>query len=98
MTVTVVNIRRDTFTVYIGRANARYGLPQSKFANPFKIGPDGDRDQVIAKYRAYVLSRPDLLEALADINYARLGCWCSPEKCHGDVLAELIAEREAHHA
>ena len=95
MPVTVVNIRREPFTLYIGRANRRYNLPQFKWANPFRIGPDGDRDKVIAKYRVYVLSRPDLLEALADINYARLGCWCAPERCHGDVLAELIAEREA---
>jgi len=94
--VSVVNIRDGTpYDVYIGRAVPRRGLKASPFANPFKIGPDGDRDKVIAKYRVYVLSRPDLLEALADINYARLGCWCAPERCHGDVLAELIAEREA---
>jgi hypothetical protein len=94
MPVTVVNLRREPFTVYIGRANRHYNLPQSKWANPFLIPRDGDRDEVIAKYRAYVLSRPDLLEALADINYQRLGCWCAPLRCHGDVLAELIAERE----
>ncbi len=92
MPVTVVNIRNSLFTVYIGRANRRYNLPQSKWANPFKIGSDGDRDQVVDKYRTYIRSRADLMAALADINYAKLGCWCKPAKCHGDVLAELIAE------
>lgn len=22
-----------------------------------------------------------------------LGCWCSPKKCHGDILVELIEKK-----
>ena len=35
--------------VYIGRGG-RYGEPRSKWANPAKMGKDGDRDQVIKSF------------------------------------------------
>ena len=84
---TVVHVSRDTFDVYIGRA--RQCFPKSKWHNPYKIGPDGTRSEVIAKYRVYVLSDPELLSALHEVRGKRLGCWCKPRACHGDVLAEL---------
>jgi hypothetical protein len=76
---------------YVGRAMYRGGwrLAASPLANPFRIGADGDRDEVIAKYRDYLLSRPDLLELLPDLRGGRLGCWCKPLPCHADVIAEL---------
>lgn len=86
---TVVNVKTDEFDVYIGRGNRRYGLSRSDWANPYHIGVDGSRDEVIAKYRAYVLSHPDLLARLPELRGKRLGCWCAPLACHGDVLAEL---------
>lgn len=89
---TVVNLTRESFTVYIGRANRRYGLPQSKWANPFIIGKDGTREQVVEKYRAYVLGRPDLLASLGEIRGEVMGCWCVPSRCHGHVLLELLEE------
>jgi hypothetical protein len=45
--------------VYIGRAAPRYGLRASKWANPFMIGRDGERDEVIAMYeRCFATSVP----------------------------------------
>lgn len=86
----VVHCKREPYDVYIGRP-AR-GLPGSKWANPFRIGHDGDRDEVCAKYEAYIRSRPDLLADLPEIDGKILGCWCAPEACHGDVLVRLCAE------
>ncbi len=95
MTTVVVNVRTDSsYTVYIGRAVPRRRLRASKWANPFKIGPDGTREEVIARYRAYLLERPDLLAEVSSLQGQRLGCWCAPEACHGQVLAEL-AEQHA---
>jgi hypothetical protein len=38
----VVSVTGGTpYTVYIGRANGRYRLRQSKWHNPFRIGQDG---------------------------------------------------------
>lgn len=85
---TVVHFR-DPFDVYIGRP--------SKWGNPFIIGKDGTREEVIAKYRAWILDQPDLLASLHELRGRRLGCWCKhPYKevpCHGDVLAQLADGR-----
>jgi hypothetical protein len=78
---TVVNCRTDEYDIYIGRP--------SKFGNPFKIGRDGNRAEVIRKYHIWIFSQPKLMASLRDIKGKRLGCWCHPLPCHGDVLAML---------
>ena len=89
MATTVVHVYKDKFDIYIGRAWAEY--PDTIWGNPFHLGPhlDGNRKEVLAKYRAYILSRPDLLARLPELKGKVLGCWCHPLTCHGDVLAEL---------
>lgn len=67
--------------VYIGRPG--------KWGNPFVIGRDGSRAEVIAKYRAWLASQPELLDALDELRGKDLVCWCAPQACHGDVLIEL---------
>ena len=65
---TVVNLKghRDdpayADVVYVGRAMNRGGwhLKGSPLASPFRPGPDGTREEVVEKYRAYLLGRPDL--------------------------------------
>jgi hypothetical protein len=94
---TVVNLKghRDdpgyADVVYVGRAMHRGGwqLAGSPLANPFRPGRDGTRAQVMARYREYLLSRPDLLALLPGLRGRRLGCWCVPEPCHAAVIAEL---------
>jgi hypothetical protein len=67
--------------VYVGRPG--------KWGNPFVIGRDGTRDDVIAKYRAWIMAQPLLLAALPELRGKHLVCWCAPEACHADVLIEL---------
>ena len=76
-----VHSKREPYDVYIGRP--------SKWGNPFKIGRDGTREQVIAQYRTWLLNQPNLVMALPELRGKRLGCWCKPAACHGDVLAAL---------
>jgi len=78
----VVNPRDEPCDVRICRP--------SKWGNPFRIGRDGTREEVIAKYRDYILARPDLLAALPALRGKCLGCYCKPLPCHGDVLVELV--------
>jgi hypothetical protein len=81
--------------IYIGRAMYRGGwqLPKSAWANPFVLHKDGkNRAQVLADYEAYVRRTPELMAALPSLGGQRLGCWCKPLPCHGDVLARLYAE------
>ena len=63
----------------------------SKWGNPFIIGRDGTRADVIEKYWRYIEARPDLLAALGELEGKVLACWCVPDACHGHVLIELIA-------
>ncbi len=81
MKTTVVHCKREPFDIYIGRP--------SPFGNPFKIGRDGNRAEVIQKYRTWIMSKPELLAQVKTLNGKRLGCWCKPQACHGDVLAEI---------
>ncbi|KKN66034.1 hypothetical protein LCGC14_0475120 [marine sediment metagenome] len=84
MTTKVVNKRKENYDVYIGRG--------SKWGNPFIIGIDGDREEVIKKYKAWALETPYLLRSLVELENKVLGCYCKPLACHGDVLIELIEE------
>jgi hypothetical protein len=77
----VVHCKRDKHDVYIGRP--------SKWGNPFGIGKDGTREEVIEKYRDWLMTQPELLAALPELKGKTLGCWCAPQACHGDVLAAL---------
>lgn len=88
---TVVNRRaRLPYDVYIGRPGP--------WGNPFAIGKDGTRAEVIAKYRVWITSDrrvPVVLRKnLYRLKGKRLGCWCAPAPCHGDVLAELADRKE----
>ena len=81
----VVHCKVEPFDIYIGRP--------SKWGNPFKVGKDGSREEVIQKYRQWVRTNPMLMTQLTtELKGKVLGCWCKPDACHGDVLAELADE------
>src|SRR4030066_309148 len=72
----------------------------SVLGNPFIIGRDGNRDEVIAKYRTWLWSEIkkrgevyDELLHLAKLDIdgeVTLVCYCKPLPCHGDVIAKAI--------
>jgi hypothetical protein len=76
-----VHCKRERHHVYIGRP--------SKWGNPFVVGRDGTREQVIERYEAWLLENEELMAALAQLRGKVLGCWCAPRACHGDVLVRL---------
>jgi hypothetical protein len=66
---------------------------RTDWGNPFEMPDDGGRDEVIAKYRTYYLPHKVLLQArLPELAGKALGCWCSPEACHGDVLKGAVED------
>ena len=88
---TVVNKRNSEYDVYIGRG--------SKWGNPFIIGKDGHRVEVIDKYEEWLLGIrvapngqkvPSLDEAKQELKGNVLGCFCAPRACHGDVLMRFV--------
>jgi len=78
----VVHCKKDKYDVYIGRG--------SKWGNPFQIGKDGTREEVILQYAEWIKTQKNLMEALPELKDKVLGCWCSPNACHGDVLVKLV--------
>lgn len=77
----VVHCKKELFDVYIGRP--------SKWGNPFTIGKDGTREEVIAKYEQYLIDS-GLINDIDELQDKTLGCWCSPKACHGDVLIKHL--------
>jgi len=73
----------------------------SPLGNPYKIGPDGTREEVIEKYRRYVNTNlsPRALRTLQKIREALkeedvvLVCWCAPKPCHGDIIKDILQRR-----
>lgn len=80
-----VGKRGSATRIYIGRP--------SKWGNPFVIGRDGSRAEVVAKYRAWIVAQPALMAVLDELRGRDLVCWCAPLACHGDVLIELANRR-----
>lgn len=81
--------------VYIGRAVPRRGIAGSIWGNPFVVGRDGPREQVIELYRERLRWHPELIYRLPYIRNKPLACWCRHDgedapPCHGDVLIWLL--------
>ncbi|PSB00487.1 DUF4326 domain-containing protein [Merismopedia glauca] len=106
----VVNGKRSGFigkdVIYIGRANRYHCLSESVLRNQFVIGSDGNRDEVIEKYRRWlwlqvkaglngqnhqVFQEIVIISQLVKASAEiKLACYCVPEKCHGDVIKRCI--------
>jgi len=97
----VVNIRTSEHDVYIGRTEEKF-----HYGNPFSHRPGIrvirvlDRGEAVSSYRDWLLGRkhhnvePErrlwILDHLIELKGKRLGCYCAPAACHGDVLLEMI--------
>ncbi len=78
--------------IYIGRVCNMGGwkLSQSKWHNPYSVKQYG-RDGALDRYKTYIESNENnLLDDLHELAGKRLGCWCKPNRCHGDILRELF--------
>lgn len=85
---TVVNIKNEECDVYIGRPRAGQ---RNKWGNPFK---DGSREQNIADYKKHLwqqIKRGEVtISDLKNLRGKRLGCFCKPLPCHGDIIVKAI--------
>ena len=92
----VVNCKTDNYDVYIGRP--------SEFGNPFTHIKDKKtsakfitktREEAISKYREWLNANPLLVSKLETLRGKKLGCWCKPKSCHGDILIEFLNNKHA---
>lgn len=87
MPTTLINLRKTK------RCDVRIDR-HSIFGNPFKVGADGDRKQVLQKYKDYFYHRLEIddkfREQVDGLKGKILGCWCFPDLCHGMVIIEYL--------
>lgn len=75
-------------------ANAVFVGRPSKYGNPFHIGRDGTRDEVIAKFKDMVVGDDTLIRSIIyELRGKDLVCFCAPAKCHADVLLRIANAR-----
>jgi hypothetical protein len=87
--------------VYCGRGA---GKDPGKYGNPYIVGADGNRDEVIAKFEAEFMQRlkNPTYEAkmMADLDGKDLVCWCKDKirfvPCHCDVILREVGKRSKH--
>jgi hypothetical protein len=105
----VVNIRKDKSDVYIGRTSTdvfHYGNPFGikGHKSKFPLIELDTRDDAVQAYSNWLagtawqdvepLRRNWILKNIKKLKGKKLGCFCSPKDCHGDVLAALAEGEE----
>ncbi len=87
----VVHCKKEPFDVYIGRPS-KWGNPFSHLSNTLAQYRVSTREEAVQSYEEWIRQQPELMAALPELKGKVLGCWCSPQSCHGDVLARLANE------
>lgn len=91
METKVVNIYKNKYDVYIGRAGKG---KSGYFGNPFKLIKGEPRGSTLDKYREYFYNRinsdPEFKWNISHLKGKTLGCFCKPNPCHGDIIKEYL--------
>jgi hypothetical protein len=95
MQTVVVNINKEPFDIYIGRAGRG---EDGYFGNPFRMGNGASREDVVRRFQKYFTERiekdSEFKRRVLALKGKRLGCFCKPMACHGDVIADWLDEIE----
>jgi len=93
----VVNIRDQDYDVYIGRAGhgqSGYFGNRHPIGRCFSCGCVHDRAGAIAAFRKdfkrRIANDAEFKRRVEALKGKSLGCFCSPEECHGDVYVEYL--------
>jgi hypothetical protein len=88
----VVHCKKEPYDVYIGRPGP-WGNPFSHKDNTLAQYRVTSVEEAIKKHEDWIRSQPELVERVKFFLKGKvLGCWCSPNACHGDVLARIANE------
>jgi hypothetical protein len=95
MQTVVVNIKMEPFDVYIGRADRGQ---DGYFGNPFRVGHGISRKDAVNGFQKYFAERIEkdtgFKRRILALKGKRLGCFCKPKACHGDVIVDLLNKME----
>lgn len=89
----VVNKYKEEYDVYIGRGsvwgNDYSHLPETKASHKVDT-----RDEAVESYRGQlwdsIRSGRITIEMLKSLDGKRLGCFCKPQSCHGDIIVKAV--------
>lgn len=84
----IINIKTN-----LDEKNFVYAGRGSIFGNPFEIGRDGDRAEVIKKYGQwfqFLIKDERFVKELAKLKNRNLGCYCVPAPCHCQVIKDYV--------
>jgi hypothetical protein len=95
MPTRIVNLNKEPYDVYIGRGS-KWGCPYTIIKDRPTLAKEivDTKEEALAKYKEYVLASPELMNSLDELYGKVLGCFCKPDKCHGDILLELISQKK----
>lgn len=94
MATTVVNLTREQYDVYIGRGSP-FGNPYTHVDSRLAKYRVKTREEAIAKYREWFASQIQdeaFEEQVLALRGKRLGCYCKPLACHGDIIVEWLEQ------
>lgn len=93
----IVHCKKEPFDVYIGRPS-KWGNDWSHKEGTKAKFKTKTVEESIEKYREWITQGNEngdgrhLLNDLHELKGKVLGCWCFPQRCHGEVLLELVNE------
>lgn len=93
MKTSVVHCKKEPFDILIDRTTF-WGNP-FKIGRNFSTGQNMSREDVIAAFENWLFNSTAgkmRLARIKELKGKRLGCWCKPLACHGDVYARIINE------
>lgn len=68
----------------------------TSLGNPYVIGRDGNREEVLQQFEAYARDRirrdANFRATVRSLLVADLLCWCAPLPCHGNIYHKLARE------
>lgn len=87
LTLVVNKDRGEKYDIYIGRG--------SIWGNPYQIGIEGDRNEVIRKFKydfdkGFLKASESFDHNISIVKGKIMGCHCKPAACHGDIIAAYI--------
>lgn len=85
-----MTVRKLTRVVHVREPHDVYCGRPSKWGNPYVIGRNGTRDEVIEKFIRLRSRNEAFKESIRrELAGKRIACFCSPHRCHLDWVAKV---------
>ena len=88
---------KETGNVYVGRGDANNNIPTSIYCNDHKIQGEVTRTVALNRFEADVMKNDKLRDDIKmNLKGKTLGCFCSPQRCHAEILHRIAGNRPVY--